>query len=73
MKTFWQRFFGNPRVIAGLTWFALVVVVAVLAPLLAPTDPFAMVDKPFLKPFGDYVFGTDSLGRSMWAGLAHGA
>lgn len=73
MKSFWQRFFGNPRVIAGLAWFALVVVVAALAPLIAPTDPFEIVAKPFLRPFGDYAFGTDSLGRSMWAGLAHGA
>ena len=73
MKSFWQRFLGNPRVIAGLAWFALVVVVAGLAPLLAPSDPFEIVDQPFLKPFGDYAFGTDSLGRSMWAGLVHGA
>ena len=73
MKSFWQRFLGNPRVIAGLAWFALVVVVAGLAPLLAPSDPFEIVDQPFLKPFGDYAFGTDSLGRSVWAGLVHGA
>jgi peptide/nickel transport system permease protein len=31
------------------------------------------VTDPFLRPFGEYLFGTDSLGRSMWAGLAHGA
>jgi peptide/nickel transport system permease protein len=73
MKTFWQRFLTNPRVIAGLVWLAIVFVAAVLAPVLAPQDPFAIVDKPFLPPFGDYLFGTDSLGRSMWAGLAHGA
>ena len=73
MSTFWQRFLGNPRVIAGLAWLALVLVIAVFAPLLAPTDPFEIVTDPFLRPFGEYLFGTDSLGRSMWAGLAHGA
>lgn len=73
MKSFWQRFLTNPRVIAGLAWLGLVLVVAVLAPLVAPHDPFAIVGKPFLPPFGEYLFGTDSLGRSMWAGLAHGA
>jgi peptide/nickel transport system permease protein len=73
MSTFWQRFLGNPRVLAGLVWLALVLVVAVFAPLLAPTDPFEIVTDPFLRPFGEYLFGTDSLGRSMWAGLAHGA
>jgi len=73
MSTFWQRFLGNPRVLLGLAWLALVLVIAVFAPLLAPNDPFEIVTDPFLRPFGEYLFGTDSLGRSMWAGLAHGA
>lgn len=73
MKTFWQRFFSNPRVVAGLLWLGLVVVVAAFAPLLAPVDPFSIIDKPFLKPSVEYFFGTDSLGRNMAAGLVHGA
>lgn len=73
MSTFWQRFLGNPRVLVGLAWLALVLVIALFAPLLAPTDPFEITADPFLRPFGEYLFGTDSLGRSMWAGLAHGA
>ncbi|MDH3693135.1 MAG: ABC transporter permease [Gammaproteobacteria bacterium] len=73
MKTFWQRFFGNPRVIVGLAWLGVVLVVAIIAPVLAPTDPFDIVGKPFLKPLDTYVLGTDSLGRSIWSGLVHGA
>ncbi len=73
MKTFWQRFFGNPRVIVGLAWLALVLIVAIIAPLLAPINPFEIVGQPFLKPMDTYVFGTDSLGRSIWSGLVHGA
>jgi len=73
MKTFWQRFFGNPRVIIGLAWLGLVLVVAIIAPVLAPADPFEIVGKPFLKPMDTYAFGTDSLGRSIWSGLVHGA
>ena len=73
MRTFWQRFLGNPRVIAGLAWLGLVLLVAILAPLIAPPDPFEILDDPFLKPSAEHLFGTDSLGRSMWAGLAHGA
>jgi peptide/nickel transport system permease protein len=73
VQSFWQRFLGNPRVIAGLAWLALVLVVAVFAPLLAPDDPFEILAEPFLKPFGEHLFGTDSLGRSMWGGLVHGA
>lgn len=73
MSTFWQRFLGNPRVLVGLAWLTLVLIVALFAPILAPTDPFEITADPFLRPFGEYLFGTDSLGRSMWAGLAHGA
>lgn len=73
MRTFWQRFLGNSRVIAGLAWLGLVVILAVVAPLLAPVDPFDIVDEPFLSPSSEHLFGTDSLGRSMWAGLVHGS
>jgi peptide/nickel transport system permease protein len=73
MKTFWQRFLGSKRVQGGLAWLALVVLVAVTAPLIAPGNPFALVDKPFLPPFSNHILGTDSLGRSIWSGLAHGS
>jgi len=73
VKTFWQRFLGNPRVIAGLAWMGLVLLVAIFAPLIAPPDPFEILADPFLKPSAEHLFGTDSLGRSMWAGLAHGS
>ena len=73
MKTFQQRFFGDIRVISGLSWLLFVLVFAVFAPLLAPGDPFAIVDKPFIRPFEGYGLGTDSLGRNLYGGLAHGA
>ena len=73
MNTFWQRFFGNPRVIGGLAWLGLVVLVAAAAPLLAAYHPFEIVATPFLTPSAEHPFGTDSLGRSIWAGLVHGA
>ena len=73
MKGFSQRFLGNPRVIVGIGWLALVLVVALLADVIAPTDPFAIVGKPFLPPAVDYLLGTDSLGRDVLAGLIHGA
>jgi peptide/nickel transport system permease protein len=73
MKSFSNKFFGNPRVIFGLAWLALVVVMAVFADMLAPVDPFAIVGSPFDQPAGDYLFGTDSLGRDVLAGLIHGS
>jgi peptide/nickel transport system permease protein len=70
---FWRRFRRNrPAVFAA--WLLLgIVLVAVLAPLVYPGDPFAIVAKPFLPPFQDYPFGTDQLGRDVAAGIARGA
>jgi peptide/nickel transport system permease protein len=73
MKSFSQRFLGNPRVIIGLVWLALVVIVALLANVLAPRDPFSIVAAPFIPPSAAYWLGTDSLGRDVLAGLMHGA
>ena len=73
MQGFWQRFLGNPRVALSLLWLFFIVAVAAAAPLLAPTSPFAIVSKPFSPPFGDFLLGTDSLGRSLLAGLIYGA
>ena len=73
MKSFWQRFLGNPRVIIGLGWLALVVFVALLANILAPRDPFSIVATPFIPPGRAFWLGTDSLGRDVLAGLMHGA
>jgi peptide/nickel transport system permease protein len=72
MKTFWTRFLGNPRVYLSLVWLALLLVVAISANLLAPTDPFAIVARPMLAPSANFWLGTDSLGRDVLAGLLHG-
>src|SRR5262245_28510741 len=73
MQSFWRRFFGNPRVMLSLLWLTFIVAVAAVAPLLAPTSPFAIVAKPFSPPFGEFLLGTDSLGRNLLAGLIYGA
>jgi len=73
MKTFWQRFLSNPRVIIGLIWLGAVILVAIFADVLTPRDPFAIVGAPFAPPGSALWLGTDSLGRDVLAGLAHGA
>lgn len=73
MKSFWQRFLGNPRVIVGLGWVGLVVLVSLFADVLAPRDPFSIAGTPFLKPGESFLLGTDSLGRDVFSGLLHGA
>ena len=65
----------NLSFIAGVSILALVTLVALAAPWLFPGDPLDMVGMPTLWPGEDpaYPLGTDSLGRDLAAGLAHGA
>jgi len=69
---FVRRFARNRLALAGLFFLAILVVLVALAPQLYPGDPFAIVDKPFLRPFDKYLLGTDALGRDIAAGIVHG-
>jgi peptide/nickel transport system permease protein len=73
MQGFWRRFLRNPRVALGLLWIGFIVALAAGAQIFAPVSPFAIVAKPFEPPLGDFLFGTDSLGRDLMSGLVHGA
>ncbi|ASP54021.1 ABC transporter permease [Sinorhizobium meliloti] len=68
-------FIANPNALFGTAFLALVIGVALLAPVLYPDDPLLMVGKPFLWPGQDPAFplGTDSLGRDVLAGILHGS
>lgn len=68
-------FLANPNALFGTAFLALVIAVALLAPVLYPDDPLSMVGKPFLWPGQDPAFplGTDSLGRDVLAGILHGS
>jgi peptide/nickel transport system permease protein len=57
----------------GLVILTLVLLIAALAPILFPQDPFRLVGRPMSPPFGDFLFGSDTLGRDIAAGMAHGA
>lgn len=75
MRDFWRRVAGNRGAVIGLVLLALVVLLAVLAPVLYQQSPWRMVQRPFLPPMtlDGFWFGTDTLGRDIGAGLAHGA
>jgi peptide/nickel transport system permease protein len=75
MADFWKRFSRNRGAVIGLAILAIVVLVALLAPLIFPQSPWRMVQRPFLPPFSmdQYPLGTDALGRDVISGLAYGA
>ncbi|MCK7469069.1 MAG: ABC transporter permease [Desulfosudis oleivorans] len=73
MQDFWRRFKRNRAAVFGLTILMAIVCLALAAPLIYTQSPFRVVGKPFLPPFGEYLLGTDVLGRDVLAGIVHGA
>lgn len=70
-----RAFLRNPAAVAGVALLVFMLVLALLAPWLYPGDPLDMVAPPLLWPGQDaaYPLGSDSLGRDVIAGIAHGA
>jgi peptide/nickel transport system ATP-binding protein len=57
----------------GLVLLAVLLAVAVAAPLLAPYEPRARVGVPFGQPSAAHLLGTDDVGRDLLSQLLHGA
>jgi peptide/nickel transport system permease protein len=63
----------TPVAVLGGVAVAVVVLVALAAPWLAPHDPVAQIAKPLLRPGPDYLAGTDEFGRDELSRLIFGA
>lgn len=63
----WKRFFGaRPTLVAGLALLTFFVLMAILAPVIAPYDPiFQNADMRLAAPSLAHPFGTDNFGRDM--------
>ncbi|MFM0033644.1 ABC transporter permease [Paraburkholderia strydomiana] len=70
----WRALLRNPSALTGLVLLAGFIALAFGAGHLFPGDPLDMVAAPFEWPGADpqYRLGTDSLGRDVAAGIAHG-
>ncbi len=67
-------FSRNPMAVAGFVIVALLVFVAVLAPVLAPGSPFEQdLTRRLQPPSAESWFGTDELGRDIYARVVHGS
>jgi len=70
----WRRFRKAPGAVVGAAVVAAIVLLAVFAPLLAPSDPLAQhVAQGAQAPSGGHWFGTDKLGRDVFARILFGA
>ena len=74
MNEFWKRFSRNRSAVLGLVILILVIILACIASLLYPEDPFRLAGKPLSGPgLNGFFLGSDSLGRDVASGIAHGA
>jgi len=64
--------FRTPGGALGFGLMLAFIVVASLAHVIAPTDPFLSVGSPLTPPSRTQMFGTDDLGRDVFAGIVHG-
>lgn len=71
----WQLLMRNPTAMFGLITLLIIVAIAVLAPVLAPSRPLAIVGPALLWPGENPAFplGTDAIGRDVLSGVLHGA
>src|SRR3954453_4946126 len=69
-----RRLLHHRLFVTGLVLFAIVAIVAALAPWIAGVDPnkLSMRNK-FLPPSADHLFGTYNFGRSLWSRVVWGA
>lgn len=68
-----RRVVTRPAGAIGIVLLSAAVLLALFASVLFPYDPFEMVGAPFQPPLGEFLLGTDMLGRDIAAGIAYGA
>ena len=74
VRQFWQTFSGNQLAVGGSVVVGALVILAVLAPLLAPWDPSRLDTTRILAPpSNSHWLGTDQLGRDVLSRVLYGA
>jgi len=69
----WRRFAGNRLALCALIMVAVLILIALLAPLLAPDNPYAQdLAERLQPPSARHWLGTDELGRDLLSRLIYG-
>ncbi|WP_339321537.1 ABC transporter permease [Paenibacillus sp. FSL W8-0194] len=70
----WLRLLGNRVAMAALAFLLLIILMAIIGPVLTPYDYYSNnLDQTNLPPSTEHWFGTDDLGRDMFARTWMGA
>lgn len=67
-----RRFLHHKGAVIGLAILVTWILVAVLAPLMAPYDPTLIVSRARQPPSAEFWFGTDQLGRDLFSRILYG-
>jgi peptide/nickel transport system permease protein len=74
MAKFWARYKRNRSAVIGQVIILSILFMATTAGVFFPEDPFRLIGKPLSAPLANgFLLGSDSLGRDVAAGIAHGA
>jgi peptide/nickel transport system permease protein len=71
--TFWSEFSRDRAAVVSLFFVAIVVVIALAAPLLPLADPKEFSGDQYASPSREHPMGTDNFGRSMLSRVIWGA
>jgi ABC-type dipeptide/oligopeptide/nickel transport system permease subunit len=72
-RELWRRFRKDRVAMTGLAFVVLVILVAVVAPLVAPFDPTKQSGEISAAPSSAHLLGTDDVGRDILSRLIYGA
>jgi len=68
-----HRRWSSPATILSLIVLAVAALWAIVPGIFAPHDPYNGVDVALLAPNGEYIFGTDAVGRDLFSRVVYGA
>jgi peptide/nickel transport system permease protein len=69
LRPAWRQPLAVVGVVIAITW----ILVAILAPFVAPHDPLAQIFPPSQPPSSGHLFGTDELGRDVLSRVVYGS
>ncbi len=69
------RLLRQKNLVIGGSFVAIIVLMAIFAPLIAPFDPVSDADlmRSEMRPDGTFIFGTDTHGRDVFSRVVYGA
>src|SRR3954453_22677463 len=80
LREFWHSFRANRGAVIGMLVVVGLLLLALLAPWIAPHPPYETNSAAFLKPpvwqkggSAQFLLGTDAIGRDILSRLIHGA